>query len=66
MTAIDTRVGGVTVRVVLPTTVSDVALIVVVPAATPVARPPESMVAAAGTVLAHDTPLVMSAVDVSE
>ena len=45
VTAIETSVAGVTVRLVEPLIDPEVALIVVLPAATPVARPPLLMVA---------------------
>ena len=45
--------GGVTVRTVVPETEPICALIVVVPAATPVARPDVEMVAVAVLVLDH-------------
>ena len=47
VTAIDTNTAGPTVRVVLPVTTPDVALIWEVPWATPVARPPAATVATA-------------------
>jgi len=47
VTAIDTRVAGPTVRVVLPVTPLTVALIWEVPWAAPLARPPAVMVATA-------------------
>ncbi len=46
VTAMETRVGAVTVRTVDPLIVPEVAVIVVVPAATVVANPAELMVAA--------------------
>jgi len=48
VTAIDTRVAAVTVRVVDPLTVPELAPIVVVPTVAPVARPPLEIVATAG------------------
>ncbi len=45
VTAIDTSVAGVTVKVVDPVMPSETALIVLVPAATPVANPPAVIVA---------------------
>ena len=48
VTAIDTRVGAVTVRVVEPVIDPEAAWIVVLPAATPVARPELAIVATAG------------------
>ena len=45
VTAMDCSVGAVTVSNVEPTIEPEVALIVLVPAATPVARPPTVMVA---------------------
>ena len=45
VTAIDCSVAAVTVSTVDPTIEPEVALIVLVPAATPVARPPTVMVA---------------------
>jgi hypothetical protein len=47
VTAMETSAAAVTVSVVLPLKLPEVAEIVVVPAATPVARPPAAMVAAA-------------------
>jgi hypothetical protein len=46
VTAIEAKVGAVTVRRADPLIVPEVAVIVVVPAATEVASPPELMVAA--------------------
>lgn len=45
VSAIETRVAGVTVNVAMPLMVPEVALIVVVPAATPLASPPLVIVA---------------------
>ena len=47
VTAIDTGVAGATVKVVLPVTPAELALIWEVPCAAPVARPPAVMVATA-------------------
>jgi len=48
VTAIETTVAGVTVRVVDPLTVPELAATVVVPTPVPVARPTLEMVATAG------------------
>ena len=45
VSAIETKVAGVTVNVAVPVAVPEVALIAVVPAATPLARPPPVIVA---------------------
>mgnify|MGYP003620309618 CR=1 FL=1 len=47
MIEIESRVAAVTVRVVVPVTVPDAALIVVLPEPAEVARPPDPMVATA-------------------
>jgi len=57
-TAIETRVAPVTVSTVEPTTDPEVALIVLVPAATAVASPPAPIVAVAGVPDAQVTVLV--------
>jgi hypothetical protein len=59
VTAIDTKAGPVTVRPVEPVTPPEVAWIVVLPAAAPVAKPPLVIVAAAVFVEAQVTTLVM-------
>ena len=46
VTAIDCRAGGVTVNKAVPETAPEVAVMVLLPAATEVARPPEAIVAA--------------------
>jgi len=61
-TAIDTRVAAVTVRDVLPLTLPDVAVMVVIPAATPVASPVEFMVATLVAEELHCTDAVKSCV----
>ena len=55
VTAIDCSAAAVTVNVVEPLTAPEVALIVLVPAATPVASPALVMVALAGVPEAHVT-----------
>ncbi len=55
VTAIDTRVAAVTVRVVEPLTLFSVAVIDDVPTPTLVARPAASMVATDGVTDAHVT-----------
>jgi hypothetical protein len=60
VTAMDFNVAAVTVRVVLPDMLPDVAEINVVPTATADARPEAPMVAAAGVPEAHVTDPVMS------
>jgi hypothetical protein len=57
---------GVTVNVVLPTTPLKVALMAVVPGATPVAKPPVDTMATEVTELAQATTPVRSAVVASE
>lgn len=47
------RPGLVTVRALVPAVLPDVALTIVLPAATPVARPPLLIVASAGLLLDH-------------
>ena len=66
VTAIETNAAGPTVRVVLPVTKAELALICEVPCATPVARPPTLMVAAAVLDEAQVTELVRSWVLASE
>jgi hypothetical protein len=66
VTPIDTNTAGPTVKVVLPVTPPDVALIWEVPSAAPMARPPALIVA---TALLEDTQvaeLVTSSIDPSE
>ena len=46
VTAMDCKAGGVTVSEAVPETEPEVAVMVLVPAATEVARPPEAIVAA--------------------
>ena len=58
VTAIDTSVGAVTVSVAEPVMEPDVAWIVVLPAATPVARPVVAIVATALDEEVHVTELV--------
>jgi len=58
VTAIETRVAAVTVSVVDPLTVPELAPIVVVPTLLPVARPPAEIVATAGDDELHVTVLV--------
>lgn len=48
VTAMDTRAAGMTVRVVEPLTVPELAAMVVVPTPFPVARPPVAIVATPG------------------
>jgi hypothetical protein len=55
VTAMDCRVAAATVRVVEPETTPDVAVIVEVPTATPVAKPPAVIVAVAGVAELHVT-----------
>lgn len=62
MTVIDTRVTELTVRLAFPITVPSVARMVVVPAATPVARPVEVMPATVGAVELNVARAVTSAV----
>lgn len=66
VTAIDTRVGAVTVKRVEPVTGPEAALIVVEPCATLVARPAPVMVATAVVVEVQVTELVRSFVLLSE
>ena len=65
VTAIETSDGAATVRVAVPEIEPRVAVTVEVPAATPVARPPDTMVAAAVLDELHVTEVVMSCVVVS-
>ena len=69
VTAIETNVAAVTVRMLVPLTKPDVAVIVVTPVPAPVARPFEPgallTVAAAGSSELHVTDVVRSCVDVS-
>jgi hypothetical protein len=65
VTAIDTNVGAVTVKPVEPLVPPKVAWIVVLPAATPVARPPLVIVAAPGFVEVQVTELVRFRVPLS-
>ena len=66
VTAMETRVGAVTVNVVLPETAPKVAVMVLVPAATVVARPvPAAIVALAGVPEVQVTEAVKSCVDAS-
>ena len=62
LTAMLTRVAALTVRVVLPLTSPSVAPMLLVPTASPVARPPALMVATAGVAEAQPTEPVRSAV----
>ena len=68
VTAIDTNVGAVavTVRVVEPLTAPEAALIVLVPAATPVAKPPALIVATLVVCEVHVAVLVRFCVELSE
>jgi hypothetical protein len=68
VTAIDTRVGAVavTVRVVVPLMAPEAALIVLVPAATPVANPPALIVATLVVCEVHVAVLVKFCVELSE
>jgi hypothetical protein len=66
VTAMDFSVAAVTVSVVLPEMLPEVAEIVELPTATAVARPDELMVAAAGVADAQVTELVMFFVLLSE
>jgi len=67
VTAIPVRVMALlTVRVALPDTLPEVALMVVVPAATPVARPPLEMVAVAVLLLDQVTVVVQLDVELLE
>ena len=62
VTAIETRAGAVTVKTADPLTVPEVAVIVVMPAATELAKPAELMVAALIAEEVQVTELVMLAV----
>ena len=66
VTAIDCRTAAVTVRTVEPVIPPRVALMVEVPVATAVARPPLEMVATEVVAEAHVTWLVRSCVELSE
>ena len=66
VTAIDFRAAAVTVRTVDPAMLPSVALMLDVPAATPVARPPAVIVATAVVADAHVTWLVRFCVELSE
>ena len=66
VTAIDTSVGAVTVRVVVPLRAPEAALIVLVPAATPVANPPALTVATLVVCEVQVTVLVKFCVELSE
>jgi len=63
---IPVNVAPVTVRLALPETLPEVALMVVEPAATPVARPPLEIVAVAVLLLDHVTVEVQLEVELSE
>ena len=65
MTAIDTSVGGVTVSVVLPVTVPEVADMVVLPTAVPLASPAVVTLAIAGDNELHVAEAVRFCVDPS-
>jgi hypothetical protein len=65
VTAIDVSVAAVTVRIVEPVTVPDVARIVDVPVPTPFARPAFEIVATPVVRETHATELVMFCVDLS-
>ena len=66
VTAIDTSAGAVTVRVVVPLTAPDAALIVLVPVATAVANPPPVIVATVVVCELHVAVLVRICVELSE
>jgi len=66
VTAIDCKVATVTVRVVVPETLPRVAVMIEVPAATPVARPPVEIVATEEVAEAQVTEAVMALVVPSE
>jgi len=66
VTAMESRMGAVTVRVVEPTTVPEVAEMVVVPIVKVDAKPPAVIVAKAGVLEAHVTAAVRFCVDPSE
>jgi len=66
VTAIDTSVAEVTVRVVEPVMPPETALIVLIPPATPVANPPAEMVATLVVTELHTTELVRFWVELSE
>ena len=66
VTAIEVRVGAVTVSLVVPLIEPKVAVIVEDPVATPVASPPEVMVATEVVPLVQVTWEVMLAVELSE
>jgi len=65
VTAIDWSVGAVTVNIVEPCTPLSVALMLVLPTATPVARPAALIVAVAGVPEIHVTDAVIFCVDES-
>jgi len=66
VTVIPVNVAPVTVKLALPETLPVVALMVVVPAAAPVARPPFEIVAVAVLLLDQVTLLVQLDVELSE
>ena len=66
VTVMDVRTAAVTVRDAVPVIAPEVAVIVEVPTATPVARPPLLMVAVAVELEVQVTAEVMSAVEPSE
>jgi hypothetical protein len=66
VTAIDTSVGAVTVSFVVPSTAPEAALIVLVPAATPVANPPAVIVTTPVDCEVQVTELVKSCMELSE
>jgi len=66
VTAIDTSVGAVTVSVVVPLMAPEAALIVLVPVPTPVANPPEVIVATVVVSELHVAVLVRFCVELSE
>ena len=65
VTEIDCSTGAVTVNIVEPETAPTVALMLLVPAATPLASPPAVMVAVAGVPEVQVTDAVMFCVDES-
>jgi hypothetical protein len=66
VTAIDTSVGAVTVRFVVPSMAPDAASILLVPDATPVANPPAVIVTTPGVCEVQTTELVKFCVELSE
>ena len=66
LTAMAVSTAPVTVSVAVPETLPEAALIVVVPAPTPLARPAAEIVATTGLLLVHATLALQSAVVLSE